>query len=164
MNYFKYIGLTIATASLLGCVHNIPKNDLIAFQKTQKLCELNDSSACLHLGQLYYHGKGVPQNIFKAKEAFQKSCNLNNGKGCATEGIYYYTHEKENTFKLKAVLEKSCNLNSGEGCTLLASLYAVGRGVPQNMLKARAIYKKACSLGETVGCDGLRLAEEVLLK
>lgn len=163
MNYFKYIGLTIATVSFLGCVHNIPKNDLIAFQKTQKSCELNNGSACHHLGELYYNGKGVAKNILKAKKAFQKSCNLNNGKGCGAEGYYYYVHEKENMFKSKALFEKSCNLNSGEGCTLLASIYAMGRGVPKDMIKAQSIYKKACNLGEKNGCNGLRLAEKVLL-
>lgn len=70
----------------------------------KKACEeLNESSACTSLGNLYAQGKGINQNYIEAVNNYKKACDNNDTKGCIFLSQMYQNGEgvEQNIYKSK---------------------------------------------------------------
>lgn len=112
-----------------------------------RACELNNSWACLWLGDYYKHENVKDIRYSKAKKYNEKACNFGKAQGCHNLAITYLKFKPTMLKKEEArvYFKKACELGYGPSCTRLATEYNHSRYFGSgNLVKANEYYKKAC--------------------
>jgi len=108
---------------------DINKTPAGSIEYYNRLCNMNDTYACMKIGHMYREGKGVTQDYLKASKYYRKACNLNDSLGCASIGYLYREGQGVTKDHSKAMFyfNKSCNvLHSSTGCALYGHLKRQG--------------------------------------
>lgn len=141
----------------LGIYDENRGNYISAFNKYEKGCKNDFSSACHNLGRLYKYGFGVQQNFQISNQYYRKSCELNSPKGCYALATSYENGQGIEQDYQKAVFfhDKSCNLGEAQGCAALAWFNKKGIGTEKNFQKSYYYYNIACNQNIAQACSGL---------
>jgi TPR repeat protein len=135
-------------------------------------CEAGDGAACYGLGTMNLEGAGLPVRETTGKHFFERACEHAHAPACTELGTIMIQHEalidREAAVKL---FQRACDLEDGDGCRNLATAYARGMGIDQDMDaayreldRALAIYRRVCDDKSTsevskTACDRLEETE-----
>lgn len=123
----------------------------------KKDCDSGNIKTCVHLGRMYYLGKGVQQNYSKAIELFTKACDTEDYASCLVVGAMYAESQgvEKNDIRAVEFYTKACKGKEAAACYFLGSRYFEGKGVKQNISKAFEFYTKACDMKKYIACYDL---------
>jgi TPR repeat protein len=91
-------------------------------------CDEGSSYGCLALSKMYADGEGVSSDASKASDFRQRGL---------------------------AARDNACSEGHRFECRLTASLYFLGKEVPQDYQKSASLYEQGCNAGDSEACAGL---------
>lgn len=124
-----------------------------AYALYQQGCDAGDASSCDSQGQALALGRGTDNDLQRAIELMDKACTADASQGCVALGEWLGTREagRDHARAAKA-FDRACQAGVQEGCAHLATSYAEGLGVPQDVARAESLASSACGEGALDAC------------
>ena len=125
----------------------VRKYFVMARENFERACAEKVEEACLSVGLLYQHGRGVEKDQVKAFEYFELVCKGAYRLGCLPLGEYYLGQRSEVQDKKKALyyFERGCEGEDPYACGYLSWMYQAGVGVERDFDKASDYYRRSCT-------------------
>lgn len=122
-------------------------------QKLNQMCDKNNFTSCLKLGDIYNRMR----DFEKSYQLYKKSCDGENQEACENlgdalsrgNGVF---KDEDESFK---VYDKSCKKGYTPNCYKSARMYVRGIGVEENEQKGVKLYKNTCKKGYARSCEAL---------
>lgn len=140
----------------IGCLYENGNEGLEQdYQKAKEYYELSaslkNSSAFLHLGNLYFNGNGVDQNYEKAIECYESSAELNNLMSLSILATFYCYgfFVKKNYQKAMNYYKKLVDLGDLYSLFKIGTFYENGYDVIQDYNKAAEYYQSAALFNDS---------------
>ena len=123
----------------------------------KKACDLNDSQACITLGNLYTFSRWkkiqVKKDYVKAEKYYSKACDLNTSEGYKRLGDLYTFKKDYETAKKHHI--RACEIGDVMMCYALGRSYGTEFSVLKDFKAGIFFYTKACDGGIAKACGGL---------
>lgn len=123
-----------------------------------KACELNESTGCEALAELYLSGSGVPVNVARAAKLFKQSCDAGGrGLSCFNYGLL-----RSNGQGVAADLQDAiryyrlgCRRGSDDACTNLAIYYLRSDASLPELGIGAGLLRNTCKNGGLAACSNM---------
>lgn len=127
-----------------------------ALRAYKTACNAKHQLACLNLGQMEEHGRGLPRKSpLMARRHYERGCELGNLEACANAALLYVTSEPELGLQpdlnmATQLYTKACNNEAGapRGCIGVGTLLEK----QGDIAGAHKWFSFACSHGDLFGC------------
>lgn len=132
-----------------------------AMEWFEKAVELDNTTAMLNLGVIYYYGYGVEPDDAKAMEWFEKAVDLNDAGGMAWLAVLYrdgYAVEQDYN-KTIEWYTKAAERGNTNAMHNLATMYMSGNEVEKDLDKAIEWLTKAAELGDELSKMDLEMLQ-----
>ena len=142
---------------------NLEKSKKIAFQNIQNTMCLEETTLVLLRNDVKYKYNYYDKEKRKLFDLLfvncipflEKSCDTKKDSSCLLLAREY--RQRDSDEKSADAYEKACDNNILKGCSVLAEIYAKGKGREQNNTKALELYSKACEGEYAIACTKLGL-------
>lgn len=133
----------------------VQKNDAQARYWYEKAAQQGDANSQATLGEMYRMGEGGPKDYAQAFQWFEKAAKQGDKKGQTGLGLMYYRglEVRKDYVQARQWFESAAQQGGGQtSLFFLGTIYALGRGVEQDIKKAKEFLSEACANGHKVSC------------
>jgi TPR repeat protein len=132
-----------------------------AIELYRRVCDQNWLIDCTDTADLYRDGLGTPKDLKQAIALYAKACDPDTHDPAACPKLADIYADRDTPFydiaKAYHYYERTCNITAPADCISIASRFATGQSVPQDLKEAGSFYSRACSSpwGRANSCSAL---------